>query len=56
MLLEALAGNQLAMQPTKVSTVSAETSASDGTYVPDNTLRDHPKYSQDGLLVGDENV
>ncbi|GAA6005953.1 hypothetical protein JCM11491_004071 [Sporobolomyces phaffii] len=45
-LLEALAGHQLTTQ-TSV--------ASDAT-VADNTLRDHPKYSIDRTVIGDENV
>ncbi|GAA5830648.1 hypothetical protein JCM3766R1_003374 [Sporobolomyces carnicolor] len=50
-LLEALAGHQLAPQR---SAVSASTSS--GATIADNTLRDHPKYSIDRTVIGDENV
>ncbi|GAA5952795.1 hypothetical protein JCM3765_002966, partial [Sporobolomyces pararoseus] len=51
-LLEALAGHQLAPQASATTTGTTTS----GTTIADNTLRDHPKYSIDRTVIGDENV
>lgn len=51
-LLEALAGHQLAPQASATTTGTTTS----GTTIADNTLRDHPKYSIDKTVIGDENV
>ncbi|GAA5910421.1 uncharacterized protein JCM6883_003000 [Sporobolomyces salmoneus] len=48
-LLEALAAHGLAPRPSRVSATSETT-------IPDNTLQNHPKYSIDKTVVGENNV